>query len=188
MSGGTEENKDLIWDLDAFHSRQLAANFIKRFENKLCVYSSSVEQLYTNYTIYFPEDEGRRMVILPDPYAYHDTFQNIPERAITKTGMNIVPGEVVGKAGLYLTVPTVNNGVRKSKVIPLQSALRVINSKRPLDNPFLPVLIKGDLREFQQRMPMLHLHSIKLNELGQRSQLERDGIRRVIERKLPSIT
>ena len=184
----SEANKDLVWDLDAFHSRQLAANFIKRFENKLCVYSGSVEQLYTNYTIYFPEEENRRMVILPDPYAYHDTFQNIPEHAVTKTGMNIVPGEVAGKTGLYMTIPVISNGERKTKVIALQTALRVINNRRTPDNPFLPVLMKGDLREFKHRMPMLHLHCIKLNELARRSQLERDGIRRVIERKLPSIT
>lgn len=188
MSSNEQENKDLVWDLDAFHSRQLAATFIKRFENKLCVYSSSVEQLYTNYTIYFPEDENRRMVILPDPYAYHDTFQNIPEHAVTKTGMNIVPGEVTGKTGLYLTIPVISAGKRSTKVIALQSALRIINSKRPAHDPLLPVLMKGDLREFQHRAPMLHLHRIKLDALGQRSQLERDGIRRVIERKLPSIT
>ncbi|HET8710678.1 MAG TPA: hypothetical protein VFM32_04840 [Spongiibacteraceae bacterium] len=187
MSGIEEENKDLVWDLDAFHARQLAADFIKRFENKLCVYSGSVEQLYTNYTIYFPEEESRRMVILPDPYSYHDTFQNVPEPAVTKTGMNIVPGEVVGKSGLYLTIPVMSNGVRKTKVIELQSALRVINSKRAPTDPFLPVLMKGDLREFQHRAPMLHLHRIKLSELGRRSQLERDGIRKVIERKLPTI-
>ena len=187
MSGDSEDNKDLIWDLDSFHARQLAADFIKRFENKLCVYSGSVEQLYTNYRIYFPEEENRKMVILPDPYAYHDTFQNIPDHAVSKTGMNIVPGEVAGKTGLFLTVPVINNGVRKSKVIPLQSALRVIDGKRAHDNPFLPVLVKGDLREFQHRLPMLHLHCIDVRALGQRSQLERDGVRRVIQRKLPSI-
>ena len=87
-----------------------------------------------------------------------------------------------------MTIPVVTNGERKTKVIALQAALRVINSRRAPDNPFLPVLIKGDLREFKHRMPMLHLHCIRLNAMGQRSQLERDGVRRVIERKLPSIT
>jgi hypothetical protein len=48
--------------------------------------------------------------------------------------------------------------------------------------------MKGDLREFQHRMPMLHLHRIKLGGLGMRSQMERDGIRRVIQNKLPTIT
>ncbi|MDB6062385.1 MAG: hypothetical protein JWM78_2488 [Verrucomicrobiaceae bacterium] len=183
----SDDNKDLIWDLDGFRARQLAADFIKRFENKLCVYSASVEQLYTNYNIYFPEEEHRRMVILPEPYAFHDTFQNIPERAVVKTGMNIVPGEVVGKTGLYLTVPYKSGDARKSRVIMLQAALRVINERRPPDNPFLPVLMKGDLREFQQRIPMLHLHCVQLNKLERRSQMERNGIHRVIIAKLPTI-
>lgn len=41
-------------------------------------------------------------MILPRP---HDTFQNVPEQAVVKTGMNIVPGELVDKSGLCLTVP-----------------------------------------------------------------------------------
>ncbi len=182
-----ESNKDLVWDLESFQRRQLAADFIKRFENKLCVYSGSVAQLYTNYHIYFPEEENRKMVILPEPYAYHDTIQNIPESAVIKTGMNIIPGEVAGKTGLYLTVPIKGGEGRKAKVIALQAALRAINERRAADDPFLPVLIKGDLREFQQRMPMLHLHCIALNKLIDSSELERSSIRRVISNKFPSI-
>jgi hypothetical protein len=182
-----EQNKDLVWDLDSFQRRQLAADFIKRFENKLCVYSGSVDQLYTNYHIYFPEEEHRKMVILPEPYAYHDTFQNIPESAVLKTGMNIIPGEVAGKTGLYLTVPVKGAQGRQAKVIALQTALRAINDRRPPDDPFLPVLVKGDLREFQQRMPMLHLHCIQLSRLVRSSQMERNSVRRVIEDKLPLI-
>lgn len=183
----SEPNRDLVWDLDGFKRRQLATEFIKRFENKLCVFSASVEQLYTNYSIYFPEEEDRKMVILPDPYAYHDTFQNIPELAVVRTGMNIVPGELVGKSGLYLTVPVKGEGKSKAKVLPLQAALRMINARRPADVPFLPVLVKGDLREFQQRVPMLHLHCIQLGGMTSRSQMEREGIRRVVISKLPLI-
>jgi len=106
---------------------------------------------------------------------------------VIKTGMNIIPGEVAGKTGLYLTVPQKTADGVKSKLIALQVALRVINERRAPENPFLPVLVKGDLREFQQRMPMLHLHCIRLDGLGERSQLERDGLRRVISAKLPSI-
>jgi hypothetical protein len=182
-----DQNRDLVWDLMNFKRRQLAAHFIKRFENKLCIFSGSVEQLYTNYSIYFPEEENRKMVILPNPYAYHDTFQGIPEQAVTKTGMNIIPGEVIGKAGLYLTVPVQNGSGGQAKVIALQSALKAINARRPPHDPFLPVLIKGDLREFRQQAPMLHLHCIRLHLLGERSELERNSLRGVIERKLPQI-
>lgn len=189
---GDDQNRDLVWDLMNFKRRQLAAQFIKRFENKLCIYSESVAQLYSNYSIYFPEEESRRMVILPNPYAYHDTFQNIPGSAVTRTGMNIIPGEVIGKVGLFLTIPTLQaNGAGRSghaKVVALQSALKAINARRPPHDPFLPVLIKGDLREFKQQAPMLHLHCIRLHLLGERSALERSSVQRVIEQKLPGIS
>jgi hypothetical protein len=111
----------------------------------------------------------------------------VPEAAVVKTGMNIVPGEVVGKSGLYLTVPFKSAHGSRSRVIALHAALRLINERRPPENPFLPVLMKGDLREFQQRMPMLHLHCVQLNKLGERSHLERSSLQRVIVGKLPGI-
>lgn len=187
---GAGQNRDLVWDLMNFKRRQLAAQFIRRFENKLCIFSASVEQLYSNYSIYFPEDEDRKMVILPNPYAYHDTFQNIPEQAVTRTGMNIIPGEVIGKAGLFLTIPTpeADGKPGHAKVIALQTALKSINARRPPHDPFLPVLIKGDLREFKQQAPMLHLHCIRLHLLGERSALERSSVRSAIEQKLPLIS
>ena len=91
------ENRDLVWDLDAFNQRQRAIDFVMGFENKLCVYSDSVEQLYTNYNIFFPKEEDRRLVILPNPYAHHDIFHGLPEAAISATGLNIIAGDMVGK-------------------------------------------------------------------------------------------
>ena len=38
-------NPDLIWDLDSLARRELAERFIRLFENRLCVWSESVEQL-----------------------------------------------------------------------------------------------------------------------------------------------
>ncbi len=186
---GQQQNNDLVWDMDEFQHRKLATQFVKRFENKLCVYSGSVEQLYSNYNIYFPEDEDRKMVILPHPYAYHDTFQGVPEDAIQMTGLTIVPGELIGKQGLHLTIPLKKGADSKKRyrVVPLQAGLRAINKRRPADQPFLPILMKGDLREIENKVPALHLHSIVLEKLGSRSALERSGIRQVIFDKLPSI-
>lgn len=185
---GQQSNSDLVWDIDEFQQRKLATDFVKRFENKLCVYSGSVEQLYSNYNIYFPEDEGRKMVILPDPYAYHDTFQGVPEDAIQMTGLAIVPGELIGKRGLHLMIPFKNElGKKKYRVVPLQAGLQAINKRRPVDQPFLPILMKGDLREIENKVPALHLHSIRLDKLGARSAMERMGIQQVIAEKLPGI-
>ena len=183
-----QANRDLVWDLNQFRRKRLAAQFVKRFENKLCVYSGSVGQLYSNYNIYFPDDEADRMVILPNPYAHHDTFQGVPEEAVKTTGLQIIPGEAIGKLGLYLAIPVKHSdGSKKMKVMSLQQGIEAINRGRPPENPFLPVLMKGDLREFKQKVPSLHLHVIQLDKLESRSVLERNGIRDVISNKLPSI-
>ena len=185
--GSQQANRDLVWDIDGFCQRNLASEFVRRFENKLCIYSGTVEQLYSNYNIYFPEDENRNMVILPNPYAHHDTFQGVPEEAIRTTGMSIVPGELMGKQGLHLTIPFRSGNSKKTRIVPLHAGLRAINNSRPSDRPFLPIVMKGDLREIQRRVPSLHLHMIALEKLGNRSALERSGIRQAIAEKLPYI-
>ena len=73
------QNQDLIWDLDSMARRKLAERFIKLFENRLCVYSE--------------------MVVLPNPYAFHDTLHGIDSQAIRKTGLCVLPGKVLGKPG-----------------------------------------------------------------------------------------
>ena len=183
---GSASNIDLVWDLNAFSHQSVAAAFVKRFENKLCIYSGSVRQLYSNYTIYFPEEEDRKMVILPDPYAYHDTFQGVPQEAIIMTGLTIVPGEMLNKQGLFLVIPFKGEG-KKSRIVPLHVGLQAINKRRGPDNPLLPVVMKGDLREMQRSTPALHLHCIQLDRMESRSEMERSGIRRVISEKLPTI-
>ena len=100
---GQQQNQDLIWDLDSIARRELAERFIKLFENRLCVYSESTRQLYTNYNLHFPADYGRKMVVLPNPYAFHDTLHGIDPVASRKTGLCVLPGVVLGKPGLLLT-------------------------------------------------------------------------------------
>src|SRR5690606_40796406 len=93
-------NPDLIWDLDSLARRGLAERFIRLFENRLCVWSESVEQLYTDYSLHFPAELGRKMVMLPNPYAFHDTLHGIAAQAIRKTGLCVLPGQLLGKSGL----------------------------------------------------------------------------------------
>lgn len=175
-------NNDLVWSIEHFSKETLARQFVMQFENKICVFSPSVGQLYTNYSINFPQEENRNLVILPDPYAHHDTFQHIPEGAVQKTGLNIVPGASFGKKGLYILAPVKN--ATNIKPIPLQAGLKAIISRRTSNNPFLPVLMKGDLREFQSETPCLHLHALNMGKLGNVSDMDRRDICRVIEGRL----
>ena len=179
-------NNDLVWNLDNFSHRELAKNFISRFESRLCVYSPSVEQIYTNYTINFPSSEHGKMVVLPNPYSFHDTFSNISSSAVRDTGLFIVPGALIGKSGLYIIVKYKNQSV-KSVPLPIRHALKKMVRTGSDSDPFLPVLIKGDLREFDANTPCLHLHRIKLSELSTRSDFDKQNIKRAIFDKMSDL-
>lgn len=177
------QNSDLVWELDKLHQHQRAAKFIRLFEKHFCVFSNTVRQLYTNYSIFVPEDSNRQLVILPDPYAFHDTFSYLNPHAVQPTGLHIIPGNLIGKQGLYLMISHKDKKVR-SVPIPFQDGIRQILRRSTGSNPFLPVLMKGDLREFNDQMPCLHLHRLNLKELSTLSSLEKEGLHNTITRKL----
>lgn len=177
------KNNDLVWDLEAFNQRQRAMDFVMGFESKLCVYSGSVAQLYTNYNIFFPREEHHKLVILPNPYAPHDTFNGIPPESVTPTGLQIVPGHINDRPALMLTIPFRSGGSRY-RTVPLQVGLRAVARQRPPERPFLPVLTKGDLRELDASTPCLHLNTINLDKLAEHSALECSGIQKVVQERL----
>ncbi len=181
------ENPDLAWDLDDFDNRQRAMDFVLQFESTMCVYSPSVEQLYTNYNMYFPKEWERKLVILPDPTAFHDTFFYIASESVVATGLYVVPGELLGRdGGLFLANVTEDRTLGKRQ-IPFEAGMRAIISNRPKDDPFLPVLAKGDLREFEKSWPVMHLHRVKPKSLPDISDLDRASLGNVITEKLESL-
>ncbi|MDX1343151.1 MAG: hypothetical protein R3227_12370 [Reinekea sp.] len=181
-----QANNDLVWSLENFNQRDLAKNFVTRFESRLCVYSPSVEQVYTNYTINFPNSENGKMVVLPNPYAFHDTFHNVTSNAVRDTGLFIVPGALIGKSGLFVIVKYKNQTV-KPVPLPIRHALKKMVRTGDDSDPFLPILIKGDLREFDSNTPCLHLHRIKLSELHTRSDFEKQNIKNAIFDKMSDL-
>jgi len=177
--GGGDHN---VWDLDAIKNRTRAINFVMQFKKTLCVYSGPVKQLYSNYDIFLPQDEDRKLVILPNPTAPHDTFNFIPPEAITATGLNIIPGEMVGKKGLFLSLPV--KGESKPRALPLSAGFHAVMQRHTPDKPFLPVLTKGDLREFKTDVPCIHLHKIHIDKIEGLSGLDLQGIVSAITDKL----
>lgn len=186
LAAQANSNSDLVWGLDDISQQQRAIDFISRFENRLCVFSGSVRQLYTNYSMQFPRSSNGNMVILPDPFAFHDTFSHVPDDAIVATGLHIIPGNLIGKQGLYLVVSHKDKKVR-SMPIPFRSGLKQILQRCTATDPFLPVLVKGDLREFDTNLPCLHLHRIQLSKLENLSGLERSSIKKVVTEKIMGI-
>jgi len=172
------QNEHLVWDLTRLTDHDRATRFAMRFQESLCVYSPPVEQLYTNYEIIVPDDDNRKLIILPNPHAFHDTFSHINPDAVVQTSLFIAPDK---EGKLQLLVPLANGNRR---AMPLAIGLNFIQSKLGADVPFLPVLAKGDLREFKQSMPILHLHRIVLSKVTRHSELEIRAIRKAIQNRL----
>jgi hypothetical protein len=180
------ENPDLAWDLEDFNHRQRAMDFVTQFESTMCVYSSTVQQIYTTYNMFFPREWDSKLVILPDPAVFHDTFFHIDPKAVVATGLYIIPGELIEKEGLFLANVDENRALGKRQ-FPFESALKAIIKNRPEDDPFLPVLAKGDLREFEQSWPVMHLHRVKPGVLAEISDLDRTSLFNVINEKLETL-
>ena len=175
---------DLDWDLDAITDRSEAIAFLQRFENRLCIYSGFVEKLYSNYSFVVPEESQGSITILPNEQAWHDTFHDIPLQAVEPTGIHIMPGEAVGHAGLILKVPGVHP-LSPSRELPFHQGLRLLVQRyQKQGDCFLPVLIKGDLREYESRMPSLHLHRINPARLGHLSALSVESVKGAIAEHL----
>ncbi len=180
-----EQQGDLEWDLDAITNRHEAIEFLRRFENRLCIYSGFVEKLYSNYSFVVPEYEDHgNVTILPSEDAYHDTFHEIPMDAVEPTGIHIFPGECVGHSGLFIKIPR-GNRLLGTREMPFQEGLQwLIARAREQNRYFLPVLVKGDLREYESRMPSLHLHALNPDKLKNHSRLELDAIKLMIAEHL----
>ena len=179
---GLSAQDDLCWDLGAISHRHEAIAFLMQFQNRFCIYSPFVQKLYSSYQFIIPKDEDvGHITILPDPFAFHDTFNGVPRRCVEETGVFLYPGEVTGGAGLVMRVPTPGR-VGSSREFPFAEGLRtVIREWRDRGRLFLPVLQNGDLREFENRMPSLHLHCVNLERIDrQLSALTIAGMRTVI--------
>lgn len=186
MTADLPANKDLAWDLDDFSQAQRAMDFVLQFEQTLCVYSPSVEQIYSTYNMFFPQDWDRKLVILPDSGAFHDTFFHVGTSAVTATGLYIIPGELIDRTGLYLANVDEDRNLG-ARQLPFTTGMQAIMQKRDDNDPFLPVLAKGDLRELEQSWPVLHLHRVNPRVIDNMSDLDRTNLTNVVTEKLESL-
>lgn len=177
-----ERASDLEWDLGAITNRHEAIDFLLQFKNRFCIYSPFVKKLYTSYDFIVPdESECGQITVLPDIYSYHNTIQDIPRETVEATGIHLYPGEATGGHGLVMKIPS-QRRISSSRELPFSEGVRtLIMEWRDAGKLFLPVLQNGDLREYENRMPSLHLHVINLDKLrGSLSDLTLHGIRSVI--------
>lgn len=176
-------NRDLIWKIGDFSYPEAVVKFLRRFESTFCIFSATVRQLYSNYEMQHPYIGSRSVVVLPNPYAHHDNFYDIPEEAILPTGMFISPGEVQGKEDWLLCYR--NPDSKKWKGLNVVKGLEKFKYKYGEDDPFLPVLLNSDLRKSSSsERPLMHLHRVSIKKLMELSDLQRHDISKTIVDKL----
>lgn len=175
-------SQQLIWNLAGIVYKEQAVNFLKRFEESLCVFSGSVEQVYANYNIWPVTADNSKLLVLPNPDAHHDTYQSICTEAVVRTGLFIVPGEALGKTGLMLAKRSKATG--KFQFTPLAAGLKSIAERMPKSEPFLPVITNKDLRELNKSAPILHLHRVKPSLLKDLSRFDSSSLQETIQAKM----
>ncbi len=164
-----ETNTDLHWDLKHIIHQQKAYNYMQQFRDVFCVYSESVCQLYSNYRLHYTDGYGENEIqILPDEQAWHETFDAVRTDAVRPSNIMLFPGELLGKEGFFMRMPV--KGDKKWVTLPLSEAFERVLSKK---DSFLPLIKKGDLREFKARSPYLHLHWLDLERMSNLSAFQR---------------
>ncbi|MEY8205014.1 MAG: hypothetical protein RPR40_08040 [Bermanella sp.] len=176
-------NLDLIWTLNHITDKARAKRFLKNFENRLCVYSPSVSQLYTRYDINLPVRIEDSLVVFPDYQDITATYSHISSQAIVSTNIFLVPGEAMRQEGLFIVIKP-KGTTKPLKAMPLMQGLKKVQQAFGHQDPFLPIIMKGGLREIGQKIPCLNLSRIKLSALDKCSKLECISIRGNIIEKL----
>lgn len=181
-------NKDLIWVIGNKVYLESAVCFLKRFESALCLFSTSVDQLYSNYEIVPANNEANRMVAMPNPYAYHDTFSLLNSDAVVPTGIRVIPSEVAGRSGssklLMLYKSSKSDQLRS---IPLAQGLKKLE-KHFGKGRFLPVMVNNDLQFINGTVPAMHLHRVEIDKLDHLSEFQRHDLQSTIARKMNRLT
>lgn len=147
---------DLRWNLQDLKRPDRALALLREFRSSFCVYSSEACQLHADYDLMASCDLDYIDIM---PGAMHDTFYDIPAECVVATGIKIFPGEIIESSGRHIAWrESDSSGIRVEK---LGSGLSLLLKGVDSVEPFLPVLMRGDLREFvRNSQPYLHLHRL----------------------------
>lgn len=162
---------DLHWSIEEMRTKETGKQFLLNLAQFLPVYSPALKQVYSAYDTYFTKSA---VVILPDPVDFTSTYSHIPEPAVKATGILLHPTP----DGIGVNMRLRNN---KTMTMPLDKAFAVI--RKQLRGPFLPVIKRGDLRDFDQLTPCIHLNALALSQAETLSRFERLDITKALNER-----
>ena len=182
----SQSNQDLIWKIGNHQYAERSVQFLKRFESALCLFSNTVAQLYSNYEMVPVSNGSKRIVALPNPHAYHDTFNHVDGDAIVPTGIRIIPSELAKQDSSDRLSLLVRSKAGKVHTMPLRLGIEKLEQHFGCGN-FLPVMINKDLQMINGQIPAMHLHRVNLDKLSRLSQFQRSDIKVTIKRKMAEL-
>ena len=168
--------QDLVWDLKGLTKPEQAVNFFRCFENSFCVYSRSVEKIYTDYNNFVTGAPRRKkLVILPNFERYDTFFNEINRDSVTPTQIYVFAERTGRQIRIFLTGRSRTD--RKLLKLPFLKGLKAMRQGVFAEGCFLPILAQGDLRELpEQTTPYMRLHQVHVDRLTHRSQFDRSQI------------
>jgi hypothetical protein len=163
---------DLHWSIEEMRTKETGKQFLLSLAQFLPVYSPALRQVYSDYDTYFTKSA---VVILPDPVDFTSTYSHIPEPAVKATGILLHPTP----DGIGVNMRLKNN---KTVTLSLPRAFMLI--RHQLKGAFLPVIKRGDLRDFDQLTPCIHLNALALTRAETLSRFERRDITKALDARV----
>ncbi|WP_066017208.1 hypothetical protein [Endozoicomonas atrinae] len=186
MMSSIDYQKAVIWSLSQFSQQKRAADFFDSLRTGLCVYSPGAQSLYGKYDVYWGTSQREKLVVMPNFEQHLWTIQRLDLSAARQTGIYLVPGEAIGREGFFLSVRDRN---KKRILLPAKSGFRQITRlfEKQFGQPYCPIVTRGDLREFRQSHPYLHLHHVDINRIPVVSNMTRRDVLDMSRQKLSSL-
>lgn len=186
MMSSVDYQKAVIWSLSQFSQQKKAADFFDSLRIGLCVYSPGAQSLYGKYDVYWGTSQREKLVVMPDFAQHLWTIQRLDLSTARQTGIYLVPGEIIGRDGFYLSV---RDSSKKRILVPAKTGFSKIARlfEKKVGQPFCPIVTRGDLREFRQSHPYLHLHHIDISRIPVVSDLTKRDVLDMSRQKLSSL-
>jgi hypothetical protein len=160
-----EKKKNLVWTLEGITNQDEAMQFLMLFEDTFPVYHRYMEQIYFRYSFLIPR--GSNKVTIEPSYQLHERLNRVSEDALEDRHMYILPGDVIGKSGLYMKYPRMRRAeLSDSMTAKLSQAIKVLYYEFKVQGEqIIPVFSKQTIREYEEGMPNmeLSLYNLKLN-------------------------
>ncbi|WP_051786064.1 hypothetical protein [Endozoicomonas numazuensis] len=183
-----ESASSVVWDISHFNEKKKAADFFDSLRTVFAVYSPGTSQIYTNYDVFWSTYNKEKLVVLPNQHAHHDTFFEIEQDATRASGIFVIPGEILGREELHVALPKSKG--RKTKPVLAERGIELFAKAYENRYPgkyFVPIVTTGDLREFNKRAPLLHLHMLDVTRLKGLSPFKREDLKQSIVSRLENI-